>query len=49
MHNVLSPRDLVPRPDNMDEIVPHIRKQNVGMTEGRENSISSHKHSSSGL
>ena len=21
--NVLSPRDLVPRPDNMDEIVPH--------------------------
>ena len=25
MPNVLSPRDLVSRPDNMDETVPHIR------------------------
>ena len=24
--NVLSPRDLVSRPDNMDKTVPHIRK-----------------------
>ena len=23
VHNVLSPRDLVSRPDNMDETVPH--------------------------
>ena len=26
--NVLSPRDLVFRPDNMDETVPHTQKKN---------------------
>ena len=26
MPNVLSPRDLVFRPDNMDETVPHVNK-----------------------
>ena len=26
MPNVLSPRDLVSRPDNMDETVPHIKQ-----------------------
>ena len=27
MPNVLSPRDLVSRPDNMDKTVPHTHKQ----------------------
>ena len=29
--NVLSPRDLVSRPDNMDETVPHIKSYVVGV------------------
>ena len=29
--NVLSPRDLVFRPDNMDETVPHIYNTNVDL------------------
>ena len=28
--NVLSPRDLVSRPDNMDETVPHTHPRQVG-------------------
>ena len=27
MPNVLSPRDLVSRPDNMDETIPHTKRQ----------------------
>ena len=27
VHNVLSPRDLASRPDNMDETVPHTHKR----------------------
>ena len=30
MPNVLSPRDLVFRPDNMDETVPHTHKRFAG-------------------
>ena len=30
MPNVISPRDLVSRPDNMDETVPHTRHGNKG-------------------
>ena len=30
MPNVLSPRDLVSRPDNMDETVPHMKDDNSG-------------------
>ena len=29
--NVLSPRDLVFRPDNMDEIVPHTKSLQTGI------------------
>ena len=33
--NVLSPRDLVSRPDNMDETVPHVRPLNaIGVPRG---------------
>ena len=29
MPNVFSPRDLVSRPDNMDETVPHVKQVKV--------------------
>ena len=37
--NVLSPRDLVSRPDNMDKIVPHIRQYLFYRKIGTERSV----------
>ena len=34
MPNVLSPRDLVSRPDNMDKTVPHTRTANFTVSDG---------------
>ena len=38
--NVLSPRDLVFRPDNMDETVPHTRLTDQGSPYVRQHTVS---------